>query len=89
MRGKLAHYFLMTGEVWCWQILGEYVCEHVCCGTVDESAYSILDSFSQSVDSAVYVLGPVVGDWIFSHHAAAAVVLVERRGCDLLDSDVF
>ena len=87
MRGQSTHHFSVTGEVWCRQILVEYVCEHVCCGTVDESAYSIFDAFSESVHSVVNVLGPVVGDWVFAHHAAAAIVLVERCGCGLLDPD--
>ena len=89
MRGQPTHYRLVTGKIWCWQIFGEYVCKHVCCGTVDESAYSVFDAFPEGMDSVVDVLGPVVGNWIFTHHAAAVVVHVERRGCDLLDPDFF
>ena len=89
VRGKPAHDRQVTGKVWCWQILGEYVCKHVCGRAVDESAYPVLDTLPEGVDSVVNVLGPVVGDWIFTHHATAVSVLIERCGCGLLDPDFF
>ena len=83
MRGKATHHCPVTDEVRSGQILGENVCYHVRCTTVNAADNSVFDALAECVYPVVNVFGSVVGDRVFTHHLTALVVLVQRGGVKL------
>ena len=65
----------MTKEGVGGKTLGKRVSNHVTGGAIDEDHLAGSNTFTQSMDSEVYVLGTFVMNWVFRQESASPVIL--------------